>query len=231
MTGDNMQYIDVVNAVLEDANEIPLDVGSWTKSRGVQNSVKGFVNRAYFDLLNESVEWPWMIKGNEASGIQSDNIAALAQWTITGVFNNNIDWDSFTYVDDLTSTFTNLTYVDWDTWHEKHQANDAKDSVGKVPKYIVQGSDGLTYGLSPKPKGAGKVKYRTFNTPTLLVALTDKTIIPDQFYNVLVTRATAYLWNFKSNAPQAETALRDYKVMVRRMAGQVSDKRASKMEL
>lgn len=225
-----MIYMDIVNAVLGDSNEIPLDVGSWTKGRGIQNSVKGFVNRAYFDLLNESVEWPWMIRGNEVAGIQSDTIAALAQWTIMGVFSNNIDWDSFSYVNDE-GKYTQLTYMDWDEWHTKRQADDAEDSVGNQPKYVIQGSDGLTYGISPKPKEAGTIKYRTFNSPTLLVNLDDKIIIPDQYYNVLVTKATAYLWAFKSNSKQADASKADYKRMVRQMMGAVSDKRSSKMRL
>lgn len=220
-----MQYIDIVNSVLRESNEIPLDVGSFTKSRGVQSAVKDFVNRAYFDLLNESVEWPWMIKGEEISGLQKDTVGELAQWVVSGVFSNNIDWDTFVYTDDLTSTSNRLIYIDWDTWNTKYRILDSQDTDGAVPRFIVQGADSLTYGLSPKPKGAGNVIYRAFNTPTLLVNPTDVIIIPDQYFNVLVTKGTEYLWRFKANIQQAAMVKATYDKSVRRMMSDVSDKR------
>lgn len=51
-----MNYLTLCNNVLRELNEVELTSTNFTASRGVQTSVKGFVNKAISDLYNAEVE-------------------------------------------------------------------------------------------------------------------------------------------------------------------------------
>ena len=46
-------YLTITNRVLNDLNEVELTSSTFSSSRGVQTSVKNFVNRALHDVYNE----------------------------------------------------------------------------------------------------------------------------------------------------------------------------------
>ena len=52
-------YLTLVNNVLRDINEVELTSSSFGSSRGVQTSVKDFVNRAITDIINSELNWPF----------------------------------------------------------------------------------------------------------------------------------------------------------------------------
>ena len=52
-------YLALVNNVLRDVNEVELTSSSFGSSRGIQTSVKDFVNRAISDIINAELNWPF----------------------------------------------------------------------------------------------------------------------------------------------------------------------------
>ena len=52
-------YLTLTNNVLRDINEVELTSSSFGSSRGVQTSVKDFVNRAITDIINSELNWPF----------------------------------------------------------------------------------------------------------------------------------------------------------------------------
>ena len=52
-------YLALVNNVLRDVNEVELTSSSFGSSRGIQTSVKDFVNRAISDIINSELNWPF----------------------------------------------------------------------------------------------------------------------------------------------------------------------------
>ena len=52
-------YLTLVNDVLRDMNEVELTSSNFTASRGVQTTVKDYVNRAISDILNSELNWPF----------------------------------------------------------------------------------------------------------------------------------------------------------------------------
>ena len=52
-------YIVLVNNVLRDMNEVELTSSTFTSSRGVQTTVKDYINRAISDILNSELNWPF----------------------------------------------------------------------------------------------------------------------------------------------------------------------------
>ncbi len=55
-------YLILANRVLNDLNEVELTSANFSSSRGVQTSVKNFVNRALHDIYNEVEELPSLHK-------------------------------------------------------------------------------------------------------------------------------------------------------------------------
>jgi hypothetical protein len=52
-------YLTLVNNVLRDMNEVELTSSNFTSSRGVQTTVKDYINRAISDILNSELNWPF----------------------------------------------------------------------------------------------------------------------------------------------------------------------------
>ena len=55
-----MTYLELINAVLREINEV--EITNVTSTRGVQSSVKDFVNKAQRDIINSEVEWPFTVQ-------------------------------------------------------------------------------------------------------------------------------------------------------------------------
>ena len=52
-------YLALVNNVLRYVNEVELTSSSFGSSRGIQTSIKDFVNRAISDIINAELNWPF----------------------------------------------------------------------------------------------------------------------------------------------------------------------------
>jgi len=52
-------YLTLVNNVLRDFNEVELTSSNFGSSRGVQTTVKDYVNRSITDLINSELNWPF----------------------------------------------------------------------------------------------------------------------------------------------------------------------------
>jgi hypothetical protein len=53
-------YLDIVNGILSELNEVQLTTTNFADAKGLHGFVKNSVNRAYFDLVNENPESPWL---------------------------------------------------------------------------------------------------------------------------------------------------------------------------
>lgn len=52
-------YLVLVNNVLRDMNEVELTSSTFATSRGVQTTVKDYINRSISDILNSELNWPF----------------------------------------------------------------------------------------------------------------------------------------------------------------------------
>ena len=53
-------YLEIVNGILSELNEVPLTSSNFATAKGIQSFVKDAVNRAYLDIVNENPEAPWL---------------------------------------------------------------------------------------------------------------------------------------------------------------------------
>ena len=84
-----MNYLTLVNSVLNELNEVELTATTFSTSRGVQTMVKNVVNKAVNDIYNSEIEWPFLIEN------KTESVAAGTQeYNLPSDF-RKVDWDSF----------------------------------------------------------------------------------------------------------------------------------------
>jgi len=91
-------YLVLTNKVLNDLNEVELTSSTFSSSRGIQTSVKNFVNRGLHDIYNELEELPSLHKESyyDTNAGQREYTLPSTDLPQSGDLNwRKIDWDSF----------------------------------------------------------------------------------------------------------------------------------------
>jgi len=91
-------YLILANRVLNDLNEVELTSTTFSSSRGIQTSVKNFVNRALHDVYNELEELPSLHKETYhiTNSGQREYALPTADSPVSGDLQwRKIDWDAF----------------------------------------------------------------------------------------------------------------------------------------
>jgi len=206
-------YLDIVNIVLRDLNEVPLTAGTFNSSVGFQSFIKEAVNRALLDVINYNDEWPWLAGTPTSPGIsphtnEFNTTAGVAEYSIAaGV--DTVDFDNFYLTVD--NHVHKLEFMSFD------QMSDHLNTPLSDPKYVYQVPNNNYVGLFPTPDKEYTVKYISWNEPSILQNYDDVLPFPDRYYTVLVSRARYYAWLFRENAQQASLALNEYEDNIRLM--------------
>lgn len=208
-------YLDIVNIVLRDTNEVPLTAGDFATARGLQAFVKEAVNRALLDITNYNDEWPWMahVPSDPGDKFQShtfSTVAGVSEYLLpSGI--DQIDWDNIVLTDPAEpDSVIKLEFVSY------NQVTRQPVTEGE-PYSVYQPPNGTYMGLFPKPETVWTVDYLAFKEPTLLVGDADTLPFEDRYYPVLVSRARYYTWMFRENSQQASMALNEYEDSLRQM--------------
>ena len=75
-------YINLTNELLREMNEVELTAANFLTSVGIQSHVKDAINRAYFDIVNEEPQWPFLSAGE--SGDPDPNYGNVYIETVAG---------------------------------------------------------------------------------------------------------------------------------------------------
>ena len=219
-----LTYLDIVNAVLRDTNEVPLTAQNFVLARGFHAFVKEAINRALLDIVNFTDEWPWLaaVSIDPCPSPYATVIQAQRRQAIYEIPQElmEIDWDSCFMVDSTGKDTWPLKVVSYNEWQEKLSDDvlaNRPDSPIARPEIIYRLHDGKHLGLSPVPDRDYQVQVVAWKAPTFLTAPMDTLPFPDRFYNVLVSRARYYAWLFRENIQMASAASNDYADGVKRM--------------
>ncbi|WMX18605.1 tail protein [Aeromonas phage 1233] len=220
----SMTYLDIVNEVLRDVNEVPLSITSFAQARGFHAFVKGAVNRSLMDLANASDEWPWLanLPSNIGVSAHTNEIVTKRRQVIYQFPDEvrEVDWDSFVVTDmrgKESIPLTPISYEEWQRYRHADVLSNREEADLGTPTVVYRTKDGQGFGLSKVPDKAYRVQYIAWREPTILSAPTDTLPFPDRYYTVLVHRARYYAWMFRENPQQAQMAFRDYEAGVSRM--------------
>lgn len=212
-----MNYLEIINIVLRDTNEVPLNATSFTNARGFHAFVKEAVNRALMDIANESEEWTWLAnvpmdrdKSIMSNSFDTDRKVAVYDFP-DGI--SEVDWDSFIAVDNQEKEARPLKPISFEDW-QRYLSGDTLNSRDETrlgaPSYVFRTKDNKGIGFSPVPDKAYTINYLSWKEPQLLNNATDSIPFPDRFYGVLVNRTLYYVWKFRDNVNQAQLAQNAY---------------------
>ena len=84
-------YLTLVNNVLRDMNEVELTSSNFTSSRGVQTTVKDYINRSISDILNSELNWPFTRAEGAEDAIAGKQLYSFASIASTLKY---IDYDN-----------------------------------------------------------------------------------------------------------------------------------------
>ena len=232
-------YLDLSNEVLRELNEVVLTSGSFASATGIQGFVKDAINKSLFDVANAEPQLPFFSAGVSGStdpfygNVTVATVAGQRWYTLKASSSSitsdyaAVDWDDF-YITTInvsgesapyTSTGLKfLTLADWKRYYrDAENADDADTQNYGEPKYVYKSPDHRKFGLSPIPDKVYNVHFYAFEKPTALSSFSDEITMPDQYKNVLTSKARYYVHQFKDNLQQAAFALEDYKKAVRVM--------------
>tara|TARA_X000001388_G_scaffold48350_2_gene34643 strand:- start:233 stop:1300 length:1068 start_codon:yes stop_codon:yes gene_type:complete len=173
-------YLTLVNNVLRDLNEVELTSSTFSSSRGIQTSTKGYINRAISDLINAELNWSF----TRAEG--SLPIIAGKQ------------------LYDKTAISSSLKYVDYDTMFLE-----PKDFITNGD-YEVSGSASITgwTTVSGTPSASTKFGNTLLLSSAVATQQIDDLIVGEEY--IVVTQVTGSTATLKigtsSNGSQTATA-------------------------
>ena len=206
-----MTFLELINSVLREVNEVELTTIS--SSRGIQTSVKDFVNKAQRDIINSEVEWPFTVAAGTIT-----TTAGQAEYT-KPTNAKTIDFDSFTVQESASTAEKTLRYLSFEEYIERYNEIDTNPSGDSraLPEYVYLTPDDKI-GFSPVPDlSTYTIRYYYYATHTDMAASTDTPTIPERFHDVIVNRARYYTHMLRSDTQFSQLALRDYDQGLNRM--------------
>jgi len=209
-------YLELVNIVLRDINEVPLSAGTFDTARGLQSFAKEAVNRSLLDIVNYNDEWPFLTNIPTSVGTRPhtnyfNTVDGTSEYSLSSSI-DQIDWDNI-LISDESSTDIAVTKLEFIAYDAITRFKELKGT----PKYVYNTPNRGYVGLYPQPTKQLKVEYISWKEPTILSLSTDTLPFEDRYYTVIVSRARYYLWMFRENSQQASMALNEYEDNIRNM--------------
>ena len=233
-------YLQAVNDVLNELNEVNLTSTNFASATNVQATVKEMVNRAYMDINNPVFRWPWLATAtsqNDFYGNTFIETVAGQRWYLlkdsSTDFNTDyghIDWDHVSLTTEGVAgesepyTVQRLQYISAEEWRDYFQRSEGLSKYDpasrSVPRRVLRNPDNRRFGLSPIPDRTYRIYFYAWDRPVKLENHGDLVNLPDQYYNVLLARTRYYAWQRKENAQQAAIAKDEYDAGVNGMKQQ-----------
>lgn len=232
-------YLDLTNELLRELNEVTLTTATFAGAVGVQQHVKDSLNRAYFDIINQEPQWPFLSVAESGTtdpmygNVYVETVAGTRFYELKPSSSDittdysSIDWDNFYLttvgVSGETTPYTsrNLRFLTTEEWKDTRRVSENLDDADSQnygePSNVIRSPDSRKFGLSPIPDKVYRVWFFAWGLPTKLTNSTDTVVFPEMYTSVLLARARYYIWQFKENPQAAAFALDDYKKGMRSM--------------
>ena len=232
-------YLELTNELLRELNEVPLESGNFSTAIGVQAHVKDSINKAYFDIINQEPQWPFLAAAESGDvdpmygNVYVETVAGQRWYELKPSSDSllddygSVDWDNF-YLTTVgvageTAPYVgrNLRFTTTEEWKDFRRVSENLDDADTQnygePDRIIRSPDARKLGLSPIPDKVYRVWFYAYDLPTKLTSFGDQLVFPDMYSTVLLARARYYIHQFKDNPQAAAFALDDYKKGLRSM--------------
>ena len=232
-------YLDLTNELLRELNEVILTSANFSSSVGVQKHAADALNRAYWDIVNEEPQWPFLATAESGAtdpmygNVYVETVAGTRWYELKSASSSitadygSIDWDNFYLttvgVSGESSPYVarNLRFATTEDWKDfrrlSENLDDADTQNWGEPNLVIRSPDARKFGLSPIPKKVYRIWFYAWDLPTKLSSHDDSIVFPEMYTPVLLAKARYYIWQFKDNPQAAAFAMEDYKKGLRSM--------------
>jgi hypothetical protein len=208
-------YLQLVNQILVQANEVELTDSSFAGARGIHAAAKKGVRNAIRRINTMKVQWPF----NNLTGSQV--LTAGQELYTWPVLWKDVDWDSFYIVADgtLSTTTRPLGFVSKDIYYRTQKARDLDAGATGLrrPEFVFEANNG-GFGVSPSPDAAYTVEFFYSTNDIDLETYDDVTTIPDLYDWVIESGAMIDIYKFYDNVARADQQDKEFKVAMDFMA-------------
>lgn len=154
-------YLTLCNRVLNDLNEVSLTSSDFASARGIQTSVKNFVNRSLHDIYNSLEEVPSLHKETyivTKGGQRVYDLPSTDSPQTGDIAWRKIDWDTFRLTPNEIITNPEFTsnISNWTT-------------VSGSPSYVSTGNGRLQLNASEVTQSVSTVKNKDYNLSVRLL--------------------------------------------------------------
>lgn len=232
-------YLNLTNELLRELNEVILTSGNFSSAIGVQKHAQDSINRAYWDIVNEEPQWPFLATAESGAtdpmygNVYVETVAGTRWYelkasssSITSDY-SSIDWDNFYLTtvgvsgESTPYVARNLRYATTESWKDfrrlSENLDDADTQKWGEPNIVFRSPDARKFGLSPIPNKVYRTWFFAWDLPTALSAHGDSIVFPEMYTPVLLAKARYYIWQFKDNPQAAAFANEDYRKGLRSM--------------
>jgi len=232
-------YLGLTNELLRELNEVILTSSNFSSAVGIQKHAQDAVNRAYWDIVIEEPQWPFLATAESGAtdpmygNVYVETVAGTRWYelkasssSITADY-SSIDWDNFYLTtvgvsgESAPYVARNIRYATTEAWKDfrrlSENLDDADTQKWGEPNIVIRSPDSRKFGLSPIPKKVYRIWYFAWDLPTALSAHGDTIVFPEMYTPVLLAKARYYIWQFKDNPQAAAFALDDFRKGLRSM--------------
>lgn len=221
----NSTYLELVNKVARQINEVELTSNNFLTSRNIYNAIKDAVKFAINQINSYHFTWPF----NYTEGQTQLLTVADTFYDFPADF-KIADWNSFYIVKDasLGVNTTVLKPINKDEYHLYYKEQDFDNSVsGRNSPKVVFPWGNNAFGVSPSPNQAYTIKYNYWKIPAQLSLHSDETNIPVEYDHVVLLGAMWYLNVFRENLQGAEMAKKEFEEHLGKMRSVLINKNES----
>jgi hypothetical protein len=202
-------FLSLVNDVNNEVNELNLTEATFYNVEGYHAQAKRSVNAALKRISQTNFEWPFNHITQETAltaGQTRYNYPADAK---------TVNFDSFRV--EYQGKMYRLSAGDYEEYLDNHADADLNglDHMG-TPSKVYRAPD-LSFVLYPAPRDGMTVVYEYYTIPSDLVLATDVPFVPEQFRDVIILGALAYVYRFRGDIEGHISQLNEFKQQIKEM--------------
>jgi hypothetical protein len=204
-----LNYLTLVNRVLNETDESEVVQGSFASATGLAKRVKNWINDVCNDLTMRSNDWAWR---------QALGTITTVSGTATYAVASGCDPDSIKVLY-YSDTLVPLQYWDFEEFHRNYSQLSSNSSAVANQRPTIYTIFQNQFLLWPTPAAVYTIKYGYLTLHTDLALYSDSPTIPAQWQHVIIKGATAYAKKFLGDA-DAGSEFQLYEQQIKQMFAQ-----------
>ena len=205
-------YLTLSNRVLNALNEVELTTANFANSKGIQTSVKEFINRSINDIYTAELEWPFLHTDGTIT-----TVAGTAEYALeTGFKSVDVDTAYLIEADTDVKVIPYIPYVQFTNQFRERDLDPTTTDNRAKPEYFYLTQDDKI-GLTPIPDKEYTFFYEYWATHTDLSASTDEPVLPVRYQDAVVSRSEYYVHQLRADLQAATLKNSEYESKISRM--------------